>query len=114
MNTSEKNLELIEIEESFDPSTQIHIEVRRKAVSKVWISESAFESGLYERMFDAVGDLEAVQTRIVSATTNGNGCVSPKVLQALDQFLCSKGDESWSLAALRKRYADLKLPVKEA
>ncbi len=82
---------VLEIEESFDPTTEVYVEVRRKAVKKAWVSESSFDSGLYEKMFDVVGDLEAVQARVISATTSGNGCVHPKVLQVLDQILCAKG-----------------------
>jgi hypothetical protein len=104
--------ELIEIEESFDPTTEVYVEVRRKEIKKAWVSESSFHSGLYERQFEAVGDLEAVQARVVSATTAVNGFVTTKVLQTLDQLLCAKG--AVSADDLREKYKSLGMEVREA
>jgi len=107
----DKKLELIELEESFDPSTEMYIEVRRRNVARVWVSESSSDSGLYEKMFDVVGDLEAIQALVISKTTLGNGATSPKVLQNLDQFFAAKG--SISTEWLKERYAALGLEVRE-
>src|SRR5579862_8233245 len=102
--------ELIEIEESVDPLREVYVEVCRRPIRKVWVSESSFDSGLYERLFETPEGTEAVLVGLM-AKSGMNDCTTR--LQRLGQYLVFPGDDGYSPEKIAEKFSYLGLPVRE-